>query len=122
MGKTALLAYAVEQASDMTVLTVTGVEGESDLAFGGLHGLLSPVVDALDGVPGAQREPLAAALGLAAGEGAIGFSSPRAFSRYLRPPQSPSRSCAWWTMRSGWTSRPRTHCPLPRDGSSPRTS
>ena len=69
MGKTALLAYAVEQASDMTVLTVTGVEGESDLAFGGLHGLLSPVVDALDGVPGAQREALAAALGLAAGEG-----------------------------------------------------
>ena len=69
MGKTALLAYAVEQASDMTVLTVTGVEGESDLAFGGLHGLLSPVVDALDGVPEAQRQPLAAALGLAAGEG-----------------------------------------------------
>ena len=69
MGKTALLAYAVERASDMTVLTVTGVEGESDLAFGGLHGLLSPVVDALDGVPEAQREPLAAALGLAAGEG-----------------------------------------------------
>ena len=69
MGKTALLAYAVEQASDMTVLTVTGVEGESDLAFGGLHGLLSPVVDALDGVPETQREPLAAALGLAAGEG-----------------------------------------------------
>ena len=69
MGKTALLAYAVEQASDMTVLTVTGVEGESDLAFGGLHGLLSPVVDALGGVPEAQREALAAALGLAAGEG-----------------------------------------------------
>ncbi len=69
MGKTALLAYAVERASDMTVLTVTGVEGESDLAFGGLHGLLSPVVDALDGVPEAQREALAAALGLAAGEG-----------------------------------------------------
>ena len=69
MGKTALLAYAVERASDMTVLTVTGVEGESDLAFGGLHGLLSPVVEALDDVPGAQREALAAALGLAVGEG-----------------------------------------------------
>jgi DNA-binding CsgD family transcriptional regulator/tetratricopeptide (TPR) repeat protein len=69
MGKTALLAYAVEQASDMTVLTVTGVEGESDLAFGGLHSLLSPVVDALDAVPGAQRQALAAALGFAGGEG-----------------------------------------------------
>ena len=51
MGKTALLAYAAERASDMTVLTVTGVKGESDLAFAGLHGLLSPIVDALDGVP-----------------------------------------------------------------------
>jgi DNA-binding CsgD family transcriptional regulator len=69
IGKTALLAYAAEQASDMTVLAVTGVEGESDLAFAGLHGLLLPIVDALDGVPGPQREPLAAALGLAPGEG-----------------------------------------------------
>ena len=122
MGKTALLAYAVEQASDMTVLTVTGVEGESDLAFGGLHGLLSPVVDALGGVPEAQREALAAALGLAAGEGSDRLFGSSGGSRYWRPPQSQSRSCAWWTMRNGWTSRPRTHCPLPRDGSSPRTS
>ena len=69
IGKTALLAYAAERASDMTVLAVTGVEGESDLAFAGLHGLLLPIVDALDGVPAPQREPLAAALGLAPGEG-----------------------------------------------------
>ena len=70
IGKTALLAYAAERARDnMTVLAVTGVEGEADLAFAGLHGLLWPVVDALDGVPAPQREPLAAALGLAPGEG-----------------------------------------------------
>ena len=69
IGKTALLAYAAERASDMTVLAVAGVEGESDLAFAGLHGLLWPIVDALDGVPAPQREPLAAALGLAPGEG-----------------------------------------------------
>ena len=70
IGKTALLAYAAERAREnMTVLAVTGVEGESDLAFAGLHGLLLPIVDALDGVPAAQREPLAAALGLAPGEG-----------------------------------------------------
>ena len=69
IGKTALLGYAAERASDMTVLAVTGVQGESDLAFAGLHGLLLPIVDALDGVPAPQREPLAAALGLAPGEG-----------------------------------------------------
>jgi DNA-binding CsgD family transcriptional regulator len=69
IGKTALLAYAAERASDMTVLAVTGVQGESDLAFAGLHGLLLPIVDALDGVPAPQRAPLAAALGLAPGEG-----------------------------------------------------
>ncbi len=69
IGKTALLAYAAERASDMTVLAVTGVEGESDLAFAGLHGLLLPIMDALDGVPAPQREPLAAALGLAPGKG-----------------------------------------------------
>jgi hypothetical protein len=70
IGKTALLAYAAERAREnMTVLAVTGVEGESDLAFAGLHGLLFPIVDALEGVPAPQREPLAAALGLAPGEG-----------------------------------------------------
>ncbi len=70
IGKTALLAYAAERARDnMTVLAVTGVEGESDLAFAGLHGLLGPIVDALDGVPAAQRQPLEAALGLSPGVG-----------------------------------------------------
>ena len=54
---------------EMMVLGVTGVEWESDLAFAGLHGLLWPIVDELEGVPEPQREPLAAALGLAPGEG-----------------------------------------------------
>ena len=71
MGKTALLDYAAAagRAAKMMVLGVTGVEWESDLAFAGLHGLLWPIVDELDGVPEPQREPLAAALGLAPGEG-----------------------------------------------------
>ena len=71
MGKTALLDYAAAagRAAKMMVLGVTGVEWESDLAFAGLHGLLWPIVDELDGVPEPQREPLAAALGLAAGAG-----------------------------------------------------
>ena len=71
MGKSALLAYAAAagRAAEMMVLGVTGVEWESDLAFAGLHGLLWPIVDELEGVPEPQREPLAAALGLAPGEG-----------------------------------------------------
>ena len=71
MGKTALLGYAAAagRAAGMMVLGVTGVEWESDLAFAGLHGLLWPIVDELEGVPKPQRGPLAAALGLAPGEG-----------------------------------------------------
>ena len=71
MGKSALLSYAAAtgRAAGMMVLGVTGVEWESDLAFAGLHGLLWPIVDELDGVPEPQRGPLAAALGLAPGEG-----------------------------------------------------
>ena len=71
MGKSALLAYAAAagRAAGMTVLGATGVEWESDLAFAGLHGLLWPIVDELGSVPEPQREALAAALGLAPGEG-----------------------------------------------------
>jgi len=71
MGKSALLSYAAAagRAAEMLVLGVTGVEWESDLAFAGLHGLLWPIVDALEGVPEPQRGTLAAALGLAPGEG-----------------------------------------------------
>jgi DNA-binding CsgD family transcriptional regulator/tetratricopeptide (TPR) repeat protein len=71
MGKSALLAYAggTGRAADMMILGATGVEWESDLAFAGLHALLRPIVDELDGVPAPQRGPLAAALGLAPGEG-----------------------------------------------------
>ena len=69
MGKTALLAYAADRAGAMRVLRVTGVEAESDLAFAGLHGLVWPIVDSLDKLPGPQREAFAAALGLAPSEG-----------------------------------------------------
>ena len=69
IGKTALLAYAADRAEGMTVLRATGVEGEYELAFAGLHALLWPVIDRLDELPEPQRAALAAALGLAPGEG-----------------------------------------------------
>jgi hypothetical protein len=65
MGKTALLRYAAEEAREMLVLTVTGVEAESDLDYSGLHSLVRPIVGLLPRLPEPQRAAVAAALGLA---------------------------------------------------------
>jgi hypothetical protein len=73
MGKSALLSYAAERAAGMTVLSVTGVEIESELDFAGLHGLVRPIEHELARVPGPQREAVAAALGLALAQGADRF-------------------------------------------------
>ena len=68
MGKTVLLADAVERArsAGMRVLPVTGRESESKLAFAGLHQLLRPVLSSAAGLPGRQAQALLGALGLAA--------------------------------------------------------
>ncbi len=68
MGKTVLLADAAGRArsAGMRVLTVTGRESESRLAFAGLHQLLRPVLSNATGLPGRQAQALTAALGLAA--------------------------------------------------------
>ena len=64
IGKSALLAYAGEQAADMRLLRVRAFESEQGLPFAGLSSLLSPVADQLDEVPPGQRGALATALGL----------------------------------------------------------
>jgi DNA-binding CsgD family transcriptional regulator len=68
MGKTVLLADAAERArlAGMRVLSVTGRESESRLAFAGLHQLLRPVLPAVSGLPGRQARALSVALGLSA--------------------------------------------------------
>ena len=73
MGKTALLRYAAEQAREMLVLSVTGVEAESDLDYSGLHSLVRPIIELLPRLPEPQRAALAAALGLAPAGGADRF-------------------------------------------------
>jgi DNA-binding CsgD family transcriptional regulator len=65
IGKTALLDLALAEAVGTTVLQVTGVEAESDLAFAGLFGLLRPVLDAVSELPARQAAALEGALGLA---------------------------------------------------------
>ena len=51
IGKHALLADAVEQATGFRLLHTSGVEAEVGLAFAGLQRLLGPVLDRLDRVP-----------------------------------------------------------------------
>ncbi len=62
IGKSALLRYAVDQCHDMTVLSATGIETESELAFAGLSELLHPVLGLLDEIPPPQVSALAGAL------------------------------------------------------------
>src|SRR5580698_688784 len=68
MGKTVLLADAADRARQggMRVLSVTGRESESRLAFAGLHQLLRPVLPAVSALPGRQAQALSVALGLSA--------------------------------------------------------
>src|SRR6266481_6931841 len=67
IGKTVLLADAADRArsAGMRVLSVTGRESESKLAFAGLHQLLRPVLSSAARLPGRQAQALMGALGLA---------------------------------------------------------
>ncbi|WP_260477683.1 LuxR family transcriptional regulator [Nonomuraea sp. WAC 01424] len=64
-GKTALLEHAARQAAagGARVLRAEGSESESSLAFSGLHQLLRPVPDEVDGLPDRQRAALRDAFG-----------------------------------------------------------
>ncbi|WP_411104842.1 AAA family ATPase [Streptomyces sp. cmx-4-9] len=64
IGKTALLDYAAEQATDGRVLRVEGIESEMELAFGGLHQLLLPVLDLVQTLPAPQAAALRAVFGM----------------------------------------------------------
>jgi DNA-binding CsgD family transcriptional regulator len=67
VGKTALLEYAIESASDLQVVRTAGVESEMELAFAALHQLCEPVLDRLARLPDPQRDALAVTFGLSDG-------------------------------------------------------
>src|SRR5450755_826590 len=67
VGKSALLEYLAGRASGCRVARAAGVESEMELAFAGLHQLLAPVLDHLEGLPVPQRDALRTAFGLSAG-------------------------------------------------------
>jgi hypothetical protein len=64
VGKTALLDYIVERASECRIARAAGVESEMELAFAGLHQLCAPMLDRLEHLPGPQRDALRVAFGL----------------------------------------------------------
>src|SRR3954453_12135892 len=68
VGKTALLEYAIESASQLRVVRAFGVESEMELAFAGLQQLCAPMLHRLECLPGPQRDALATAFGLRAGD------------------------------------------------------
>jgi predicted ATPase len=64
IGKSALLNYGVGKAVDMTILSTTGIEAESELPFSGLAELLRPILDHIGEIPPPQAAALAGALAI----------------------------------------------------------
>lgn len=64
IGKTSLLHYAQQQATDFQVLRCIGVESEHQWAFSGLHMMLRPVIKHIESLTLPQMPALRAAMGL----------------------------------------------------------
>src|SRR5260370_24373766 len=67
VGKTALLEYAAESASEFRVMRAAGVEAEIEFAYAALHQLCAPILDRAERLPGPQRDALDVTFGLKAG-------------------------------------------------------
>jgi DNA-binding CsgD family transcriptional regulator len=67
VGKTALLEYVAERASDCRVVRAAGVQSEMELPFAALHQVCAPALGSLQRLPVPQREALGTAFGLTAG-------------------------------------------------------
>jgi predicted ATPase len=65
--ETALLEYAVDQASGYRAAQAAAVEAEQELAFAAVHQVCVPMLDRLARLPVPQREALGTAFGLSAG-------------------------------------------------------
>jgi DNA-binding CsgD family transcriptional regulator len=64
IGKSALLAYAQEQAAGMNVLRARGVQSEAHIPFAGLFELLRPALGCISQIPDPQAAALESALAL----------------------------------------------------------
>jgi DNA-binding CsgD family transcriptional regulator len=68
VGKTALLRYGAQEASDFRVAQIAGVQSEMELPFAALHQLCAPMVSQLDDLPIPQHRALSVAFGLSSGD------------------------------------------------------
>jgi DNA-binding CsgD family transcriptional regulator len=67
IGKTALLGELARSAGDCAILRVAGVQAERELAYAGLHQLMTPILGGLDELPEPQRDALSTAFGISHG-------------------------------------------------------
>ncbi|MBV8999894.1 MAG: AAA family ATPase [Solirubrobacterales bacterium] len=67
IGKTALLQYLLERASECRLARAVGIESEMELAFAGLHQLCAQMLSRLGQLPAPQGNALGAAFGLSEG-------------------------------------------------------
>lgn len=74
IGKSALLQHAVATASGLRVLSLRGIESESDLAFLGLSDLVRPLSETLRQLPEPMSVALAGALAIGPPSGADRFT------------------------------------------------
>src|SRR4029450_7433769 len=54
IGKTALMRWAIGQATGLRVLRARGIETESDIPFAGLAELVTPLLGRVDDIPEVQ--------------------------------------------------------------------
>ena len=67
VGKSALLEDARQHASEMLVLSGSGIESEAPLPFAALHQIVRPIIGHIESLPEPQAAALRGALGLASG-------------------------------------------------------
>ena len=67
VGKSALLEYVAERASDCRVVRASGVESDMELAFAGLQQLCALILDGVETLPAPQRDALRTAFGTVGG-------------------------------------------------------
>src|SRR5690349_20799494 len=65
VGKTRLLEYVAEHASDFRVIRAAGVESEMELPYSGLHQLCASLLGHVGQLPVPMREGLMVAFGMA---------------------------------------------------------
>jgi DNA-binding CsgD family transcriptional regulator/tetratricopeptide (TPR) repeat protein len=73
IGKTALLDYLAESASDLQVVRAAGMQSEMELPSASVHQLCAPMLDRLGALPGPQCAALEVVFGLSAGPAPDGF-------------------------------------------------